>query len=200
MKKEEEKLYVDKVENYLKQYFDTTREVKSKCGKGRIDLLIKLKGTNVYIGVECKIDNDKRGAEMGEFIDQAMRYTKYEFQVEPNVYKRIPIAICPALSFTYFMLNEFVFIDDKGVKWYRDRHDEFDEHHSINGFLGTWNIGEIRKGKVDGKEFAVILWSNKPVWSSEQKKIWDEDLKRYTGVKTRGLHQKWYDLLMKKIL
>jgi hypothetical protein len=199
-KRQEEKLYVDKVEKYMKQYFDTTREVWSKCGKGRIDLLLKLKDREVYFGIECKIDNEKRGAEMGEFIDQAMRYAKYEFEVKPNTYKRIPIAICPALSYAYFILNEKEFIDKDGKSWHRDRHSEFVDHHSINGFLGVWLIGEIRPQKKDGKFFYILSWSNKPVWSSENVKIWDDNIKKYIGTKTRGLHEKWYELLMKKII
>jgi hypothetical protein len=198
MKKEEE-LFVDKVEVSMQKYFDTRREVWSETGQDRIDLLLILKeDKNVCFGLECKRFDKKRGEEIGEYVKQAIRYTKADFEVSNKEYRRIPIAICPALSYNYLLLNEIEKEID-GYIWHQDRHTQFMEHHTINGFLGAFGIGELRKGKQDGKEFPFLSFSNKPIWSAEQKKIWDEVGKRYTGTRTQGLHPKFYPALLEKI-
>ena len=97
--KQTEEQFVDTVENYLKKHFNTQREIWSRCKNGRIDLVLNLPNTDIYFGIECIIPDKKRGEKMGEFLKQAIRYSNYEFEIKPNVFKKIPIAICPALSF-----------------------------------------------------------------------------------------------------
>jgi len=194
-----EEQFVDSVENYLKKHFNTQREVWSKCRNGRIDLVLNLPNTDIFFGIECKLPDKKCGEKMGEFLKQAVRYSGYEFEVQPNIFKKIPIAICPALSYNYFILNEVETLSEDGKTWHKDRHEQYNEHHSFNGFVGSFSIGELRKGKNDLGDFLFLSWSNKPVWSEEKKKIWDESLKKYNGIKIRGIHEKWYKLLMEKI-
>ena len=175
-----EQQYVDKVTNQLKKYFTVIPEVWSDCKNGRIDLIITtLEGQS--FGIECKRPDSKRGEEMGEFIKQAIRYSDYKFNG-----KRIPIFIAPALSYNYFVLNNEEKIIES-VKWHKDRHDENHEHHSVNGFLGSMNVGEIRRS---GNLFFFLSFSNKIIWTSQ--------LGYKTG-KAKGLHEENYKKLLIKL-
>lgn len=194
--KQEEAEFVEKLLPHLTPYFEVKREVWSKCKNGRIDLLLKLRGNdNVYFGCEAKIANRKRGEEMGEFVKQAIRYSGYEFEVEPNIFKKIPITICPPLSYKYFVLND----EEKqidGKVWHRDRHDEFNEHHSLNGFIGCWNIGELRKG-FNKAPYWYFSFSNKPIFSTQIYNHYEDNV--FIGKKMKGLNDKWYPELMQKL-
>ena len=192
-----EKQFVDRLIPFLSKHFDVQTEVYSKCGRGRIDLLIKAKGhENIYFGCECKIPDSKRGEEMGEYFKQAIRYTGYEFEVEFGVFKKIPIFICPPLSYKYFLLNEEAKEIDKKI-WHLDRHSEFHEHHTMNGFMGAFNVGELRKG-FDKEQYFFISFSNKPIWSSRIANIYDSN-NQWVGKQMKGLHEKFYSELMKKL-
>ena len=151
--------FVNKLVGTLQNYFKVQSEVWSDCNRGRIDLILTTK-EGYRFGVECKRNDNKRGEQIGEFILQAIRYKDYLFGGV-----KIPIFIAPPLSYNYFLMNEIsmVFEDDK---WHKDRHKETHEHHSCNGFLGAFGIGEIRNL---GSYFILSL-SNKNIWSS--KKDW----------------------------
>ena len=196
---DKEKEFVDGLEKYLSKWFLVKREIWSKCRKSRIDMVITLIGNeNIIFGLECKQVNKKRGEEIGEYVRQASRYTKQEFEVQSNIFKRIPILICPPLSCNYFVFNEeSKQIDNK--TWYRDRHEHYHEHNSVNGFLGVFNVGEFRKYDFENEIFYYISFSNKNIWSSQKVKIWDEIQRKYIGTKTKGLHEKNYSFLVSKI-
>lgn len=179
-----------KIALYLKKHFEVNRQVKSECGKGRVDIVIKHSG-GVYFGIEVKKHNSKRGDEIGQFVKQAMRYSEYRFEVEPNVFKKIPILICPPLSYEYFLLNEGE-QDILGVTWHKDRHGKFNPHHTFNGFLGSLGIGELRKGP-DNSYF--ISFSNKEIWSSRIVGEYKENKK--VGKKIVGLNIKNYKNILK---
>lgn len=144
---------------------------------------------NVYFGIECKQPTSKKGEEIGRYIRQAMRYSNYEFEVEPGVFKKIPIFICPPLSYNYFLMNNQSFEYQNGVKLHRDRHGEFDSHHSMNGLLGSFGIGEVRKRYKKGEYF--FSFSNKIIFSNGPK--------HYLSKEIIGLHEKNYESLIKNL-
>ena len=154
-----ENQFIEKLIPFLHKYFEVKREVKSKCGKGRIDLLLKARGHNdIYFGGECKI--------------------------------------CPPLSYKYFILNqEQQEIENK--IWHLDRHSEYHEHHTMNGFIGAFNVGELRKG-FDKEKYYFLSFSNKPVWSSKIANIYNSN-NEWVGKQMKGIHEKFYIELMKKI-
>lgn len=183
--------FVDKIVKYLQKYFTIEREVWSKCKTSRIDLVLKY-SEGVYFGVECKQHSKKTGEEIGEHIKQSIRYSHLEFQVERGIFKKVPILIAPPISYEYFILNEERMIY-KGSVWHKDRHTEFFEHHTGNGFIGAFGIGELRKGN----NHLFISFSNKIIWSNEIKNTYENSL--FTGKKVFGLHPKNYELLKKKL-
>lgn len=136
--------YVSKLIPTFRIHFIVRSEVWDKKRKSRIDLVLNLKSNpDIFFGIECKIPDKKRGEKMGLFIKQAIRYSQSEFEVKPNFFKKIPILITPALSNNYFILNETEQIID-GITWHQDRHNSNHDHHSMNGFLGAFEVGEIR--------------------------------------------------------
>ena len=50
------------------------------------------------------------------------------------------------------------------TKWHQDRHSEFCKHHSFNGFLGEFNVGEVRKHNDKNYFFS---FSNNIIFSSK---------------------------------
>jgi hypothetical protein len=179
-----EQEFVDVLAYTFGKHFKVTLEVWSKCKNGRIDILLTYKD-KYYFGIECKQPNRKRGEEIGEFVKQAIRYSDYEFQVENGVYKKIPIFICPALSYHYFILNDEV-TELNGKKWHKDRHDSNFSHHSFNGFLGTFGIGEVRKS---GQNYYFSV-SNSTIWKSN---------KIYGSQEIEGINEANYVKLAKKL-
>jgi len=191
-----EKEFVDQLCKSFGKHFKVKTEVFSKCKNGRIDILLSLNG-NIHFGLECKKPDSKRGEQIGEYVKQAIRYTNYEFEVYPGIFKKIPIFICPPLSYKYFLMNERTndFINHDNVsfdgkpfcKWHQDRHEEHYKHHSFNGFLGAWGVGEVRKN-IDGSYFFSV--SNKTIFCSRKK--WNsEDI--------NGMHPENYTKLLKKL-
>ena len=186
-----EERFVDSCIAVFEKYFVCQREVWSKCGNGRIDILLSLP-SGEHFGIEAKQPNSKRGEEIARYVKQAIRYTEYEFLVEPNIYKRVPIFICPPISYKYFLLNNETKIID-GSKWHKDRHHETFEHHSFNGFLGGLGIGEVRS--VSGKDF-ILSFSNKIIFDTRLR--WNYQNGVCMGKELKGLHQVNYDNLIKK--
>lgn len=195
--KQDEKIFVDKLSKLFEKNFIVRRECKSKCGTSRIDLVLQIRNTEVFFGVECKIPNKKRGEEIGRYIKQAERYTNMEFDVLKNkMFRKIPIFICPPLSYEYFLMNEFsenldlksnLFQHQKNDNsfslWHQDRHTKYNKHHSFNGLLGAFNIGEVRKLFNNCYHFSL---SNKVIYTSE---------KNYHSGELKGLHVENYKKL-----
>lgn len=188
----QESQFVDKCIVHFSQHFICQRERWSKCRNGRIDIVLST-ANGEHFGIEAKVPDKKRGEGLGEYVKQAIRYTGYEFEVSPNHFQKIPIFICPAISYKYFLLNEREMVFE-GEKWHKDRHKETDTHHSMNGFLGAFLIGEVRN--VGGKDFTLML-SNKIIYDTRLG--WDEVDGKWVKNKKIGLIQKNYDALIQKI-
>ena len=142
-----EKEFVKGLIKHFEKHFNVYQEVWSKCRKKRIDLILVHKKYNlIAFGIECKMYDTKKGEEIGRFIKQAIDYKDMEFVFE-NRCKKVPIFICPALSINYLVLVKERVMDDNGIYWYRDRHEPNHQHHTANGILGAFGIGEVRNIK-----------------------------------------------------
>jgi len=192
-----EKELVDKMVVHFKKYFEVQREVVSKCKKNRIDLLLTIDG-KYHFGIECKKPDKKRGEEIGEYVLQANRYTKAEWEYRPGKFVKALIFIYPALSYNYFILNERSTIIDnedsvycngeKFTKWHQDRHSELCNHHTFNAFIcKIANIGELRK-KPLGYQFSFM---NKP--------IFEHIIYPHTGKDDSKVHEVNYNFYMNKL-
>jgi hypothetical protein len=180
-----EKEFVDELALKFSKYFEVQKEVVSKCKNNRIDLLLTIDG-KYHFGIECKKPDKKRGEEIGRYVLQAIRYTTAEWEYRPSEFVKALIFICPPLSFNYFCLsNETKIID--GITHHIDRHDKLHDHHSFNGFLGVFNIGEVRK-KPLGYQFAL---NNKPIF---EHKIYPHNGRDLTHV-----HEVNYNFYMNKL-
>jgi len=200
--KQLEKEFVDKIIIEFEKHFVIKREIKSQCKKYRIDLILQLKeNKNVFFGIECKIPNKKKGEEIGRFINQAIVYSNALFEVEINIFKKIPIFICPPLSYNYFLMNEEELLIEnhlfkvndilsfkRDTLFHRDRHTKDDKHHSFNGFLGAFKIGEVRN--FGGKEYYFSL-SNKIIFSSKGRYI------PLINIESKYLHLTNYNFIIK---
>lgn len=153
-----EKKFVDELALKFSKYFEVQREVLSKCKNNRIDLLLTIDG-KYHFGIECKKPDKKRGEEIGKYIQQAQSYTHLKWNYRNDISVQVPIFICPALSYKYFILNEHEVVID-GKKYHQDRHSQLHSHHTFNGMLGVWNVGEVRKTEL-GFQFVMC---NKPFY------------------------------------
>ena len=172
-----EEIFVNSIIPLFEIKFKVTKEVWSKCHNGRIDLLLSL-NNDVHFGIECKTPDKKRGEQIGKYIKQAVRYTDYQFYVGNGIYKKIPIFICPPLSYNYLIMKEET-INVNGLEYHKDRHHQTNTHHTVNGILGSFLIGEVRSCY---KNTYNLIVSNKVIFNS-----------------TNGLDVKNYNYLIKKL-
>lgn len=182
--------FVTKVCTRLNEFMHIEREAWSDCKKGRIDVIAECKLTATRFGIECKRSDKKRGEGLGEFMRQGVRYSQMTFGGSP-----IPIFMAPPLSNNYLALvDKRVTIDN--VEYILDRHKPDNDHHTVNGLLGDFNVGELRKFYFNNKDYAKFIFSNKEIYSFKPK--WD-NINRQFGPDITGLHQENYAKLMRKI-
>jgi len=141
---DKEKEFVEKLISTFEIHFNVTNEVWSKCKTKRIDLVLTHKiHKDISFGIECKLPDKKKGEKIGQYLKQAISYTNLQWY-NGKQFKQMPILLCPPLSYKYFVLNETEQIINNEV-WIKDRHQPNHNHHSFNGFLGAFNVGEVRK-------------------------------------------------------
>jgi hypothetical protein len=178
------------VVNRLAAYFTAEAEVWSECGKNRIDYVVTHKTTGLHFGLEFKRFDRKRGEEIGEFILQAQRYSKSKFKTKDG-FKQMPILICPPLSYNYLICrdgepviakNEF----GKDMEHFKDRHQKHHDHHTVNGILGAFGVGEVRTETQDRTQYLKFIMSNRLLWSEAK-------IRNTYGLYTDGLHMKNYE-------
>ena len=184
-----EKKLIEKLELRLSEYFDITKEVWTECHTGRIDMVLECKESHKPLGLEVKRINKKRGNDMGLLIMQAHEYSKKNFEVNQSFIK-IPVFVFPALSYDYMICPEEMKIID-GVEYFRDRHDKNKTHHTIQGFIGVWNVGELRVfEKRDKFKYIRFVFNNQEIWTNE---------KRWNSNEIKGLHYENYKKLKSRI-
>ncbi len=187
---------VSKVVPHLAPYFNIFFEEWSECRRYRIDAILIEKTTGEYFGIEFKDFRKKRGEEMGSHILQSIRYSLARFSINGE-FKRVPILICPPLSYNnLIMVEESTIID--GKEYFKDRHPRDSEHHSVNGLLGSLNVGEVRTYKYSHgskiKKYIRFCFSNKAVWDNRFRTNYETKEKKMIGI-----HKKKYGLLIEKI-
>lgn len=171
--------------SHFSQWFKIEPEQWSDCGKGRIDYIITCKKSEAVFGVECKRPGNKKGTGAGDIILQCVKYSLMTFKGV-----RIPVFLVPAFS-----KNQFVCPIDKithtdGFHYYKEKHNQEDHtHHTFNGFLGAFNVGEIRKMTPEKwPTYHIFSFSNQVIFST-----------KHYGNQMVGLHQKNYETLITKI-
>jgi hypothetical protein len=173
--KPEEKYRV-KLDKAFEPYFEIYREVRSNCGKGRLDYVLKCKESGAFFGIEVKKNQQKeddrlRGNDWGKFLKQAEGYTKMSFNKKhPEIPNKILIFITPSLS-TYFKevdLNSKTEIN--GYTFFKPKHEDHQLHSNVNSIVSCgFNVGEIKKlGKGKWQYFGFVF-QNKRIWSSRYK-------------------------------
>jgi len=174
-----ENILVENFVEYFSKWFDISREVWDDSGAYRIDLILTEKNNNgrVWFGVECKKPGRKRGEKLAKILNQCFLYSNSTWGG-----KRLPIFLCPAVS-----LNQLAGIQETKVignhVWTRDVHQPDSEHHTINGLLGSFKIGEVRTIILPDKSFyRIFSFSNKIIFST-----------------LSGVHFPNYNFLIKKI-
>ena len=189
-----EKDLSERLYNFLIKYFNVDTEVWSTNRKYRIDYVIEDTQTpGAYFGIEVKKIDHKRGNDLGEHILQAYNYSQSEF----GNYGKIPIFVVPPLSYDYIICPDHDNMKViEGFEYFKDRHDKNHDHHTINGFLGALNLGEMRTqmrtiypDKME-RQFVRIVFSNQEIWSNIP----------ICGTKEhKGLNRHNYEKLIKKI-
>lgn len=187
--------------NKLKPYFYVELEVWSTDSKSRIDVVLTDKKYGKSLGIESKAIDYKRGNDLGIHILQSMRYVTSEFITNKGVQK-LPIFICPPISYNYLMcpVPESRFeangVYGKPAEYYHDRHPKNSTHHTVNGMIGAFGIGEVRTLTDYGKQYIYFTMSNKIVWDSRP--IWDEQNRCFSKTEVKGLHLENYEKLITK--
>lgn len=161
---------VERTLPFLKPYFNVYREVTSVDGHSRIDLVLVHKLVKELIsGVEAKRIDDKRGQSIGEHILQAFRYILSDFIIDGKKVT-IPVALLPPLSYNYLIMKDNVLVDGD-VEYFSDRHDLTSEHHTVNGILGAFGVGELRKRfepRLDSYREQLGFWfQNREIWQNK---------------------------------
>lgn len=178
-----------KLANRLNEYFTVEREVKTTCGTGRIDLVLKCRRSNAVLGVEVKKVERKRGRDAGVLHKQAVRYAQSEFTAFSTHYTRIPVFIYPALSYNYLISPEEMRLID-GREYFSDRHNRSHTHHFVNGWLGAWNVGELRVYLYKGKNYIRFMFNNETIWTNQP---------QYKSTDIVGLHESNYKKVITRI-
>ena len=176
---------VNKIVRYFGTWFTIDPEEKSDCKKGRVDRYLTCKKTGAVFGVECKRPDNKRGEISGSIIIQCMKYSLMNFRG-----KRIPIFLIPAFSKLQYVTPKEKISHADGNHYYIDKHNPEDHtHHTFNGFLGSLNVGEIRRMTPSNfPAYYIFSFSNKVIFSTKD-----------YGEGAVGLHEKNYEQLITKI-
>ncbi len=178
-----EKQLQDALISRLSEYFYVYSEVKTVCGQGRIDLILNCKESMAWFGVEIKQINYKRGNDIGLLIKQANRYAFSDFNL--NGIRKVPVFIFPAISYDYMICREETVKKD-GVILHQDRHKRDSVHHTFNGILGVFRVGEIRVFERNQNKYIRFVFNNKEIWTNKP---------NYNKPGIVGLHYANYEFL-----
>lgn len=153
---------------YFEQWFTVYKQVYSDCGKNRCDILMYHKGEFAEqrpLIIEIKKDSVKQGSPLGEWCNQANRYSKVLFHG-----KKPLLFIFPQISGIYF---------EEGCQV--SPHSVIDEdHHNINSFLyGAFCIGEVRRMKHHEKPVYQLIVNTKTLWTSNDPWVLNQKIHPY---------------------
>lgn len=178
IKPEEE--YRNKIDRYLGKYFNIEREIKSVCGKYRIDYILHCKLSKCLLGLEVKSENRMRGNDFGKYLNQARNYSSCEWYSKFGKVK-VLIFITPALSNSFINITKMEYLNGREI--YYSQHERNHEHSNVAGLIGQiCNIGEIRSFKYHYGDYFSFMYRNKTIWSTRLKtKIHQVNYDYYTG-------------------
>ena len=130
--------------------------------------------------------------ELARHFMQAIEYSKLKFKDYYGNYKRMPIILLPKWSNLYWVLPESS-VTLEGITYYSDRHPVGIVNHTANGFLGHFNLGEIKSISHHSGNFFSIIFNNTEIWRSKKKyeNGWIDE--------HEGINKQKYDALMKRI-
>jgi hypothetical protein len=163
-----EEYYRAKIDKYLTMYFIIEREIKSVCGRYRIDYVLQCKESKKLFGLEVKSEKRMRGNDFGKYLKQASNYSDCEWYSKFGKVK-ILIFITPAISNSFINITKMEYLNGKEI--YYSQHDRNHEHSNVGGLIGQiCNIGEIRSFKgYYGNDYFAFMYRNKTLWSSRLK-------------------------------
>ena len=146
-----------KMQLYLERYFYVEREVTSKDGTSRIDMILVHKSSNKYsFGIEVKLDSKKKGRDLGIWLKQAERYTIKEF----GKYGKVIVCTYPQITTKFISEGEEM-----------SKHDVYGHsftacQNNINTFLGQFKIGELQRYRDRNNiERLRIVYNSKCLWN-----------------------------------
>lgn len=153
----------DRLVNYFGKWFDVYFQVRSLCGKHRIDLLLfhnSDKSQQYPIGIEVKKGDIKRGTDIGKWCVQAKSYSSALF-----FEKKATIFTAPQISGWY--LDEGKFVKKHPV----ETAGALGCQNNVNSFLyRSFGIGEMQKytknWPVKKEHFRLVI-NTFEIWSSE---------------------------------
>lgn len=162
----------DRIVNFFGRWFDVYFQVRSMCGKHRIDILMYHQtdsGKEYPIGIEIKKGDIKRGTDIGKWCLQAKSYSSALFdEKKPHVFT--------APQITGWYLNEGKLVSQHPV----DERGSFSQQNNVNSFLyRSFGIGEMQKyfttWPTRRDHFRLVI-NTYLVWSSENPFILQTDI------------------------
>jgi hypothetical protein len=154
----------DRLVNYFGKWFDVYFQVRSLCGRYRIDLIMyhhSDRSRQYPIGIEIKKGDIKRGADIGKWCLQAKSYANALFDG-----RKATVFTAPQISGWYLEEGKFVSkhdVEEKG---------SHPEQNNVNSFLyKSFGIGEMQKYKTTWPttkdQFRLVI-NTLRVWTSEE--------------------------------
>lgn len=149
---------------YFGKWFGVYFQVRSMCGKYRIDLLLYHQ-SDIYkcypIGLEVKKGDIKRGTDIGKWCLQAQSYTKAMFD------EKTPF-VFTAPQITGWYISEGKLVSQHPI----DEPGSFSQQNNVNSFLyKSFSIGEMQKYYTTWpkrKDQFRLVMNTYLIWSSEK--------------------------------
>ena len=170
-----EKELTEKTAEVLSKFFDVAIDkIYCDCRKCRFDMVLTCKKTQAKFIIEMKKNERKRGNPLAEHIDQAMRYRLHK--IDGKCY---PVLVAPGYSYKSIRAVKSLHPDDK--RYSIDIHTDEHHHHTFNGFLGHFGVGEIRRRRFKPTDYYMFIFNNYELYSCNSNKYG-----------STGLHEKNY--------
>ena len=153
-----------KFADYVSDFFDASVDkTRCDCNSCRFDIILTCRTTKAKFIVEMKKAGRKRGSPMGQHINQAARYRLHK--IDGICY---PVLVAPGYS--YDQIRAVLGIHPVDKKYSIDIHSDDDIHHSFNGLLGQFGVGEIRKRNFSPEPYYHFIFNNLELYSCNRNK------------------------------